>query len=172
MGLLGSETFDSFRDLLEHHLQDLYDAEARVIGLCPSFRDTASDTQLKNRFEEMERESKIRRERLEDVLNRAGFDQKRETCEAMKGLIKEASEMADAKGDPAVIDAALIQSANRLLHYFIAGYGAARCQLIAAGHQDLGDLLETSLNEANHGDEKFADLATDLINKKAAMATA
>lgn len=172
MGLLGSETFDSFRDLLEHHLQDLYDAEARVIKLCPDFQAKADDPQLKSQFEAMERQAKVRRERLEDVLKQAGFEQQRETCEAMKGLIKEASEMADATGDAAVIDAALIQSANRLLHYFIAGYGAARCQLQAAGHEDLGKLLDTSLEDARQNDESFANLAVDVINKKAAMATA
>jgi len=48
------------------------------------------------------------------------------TCEAMKGLVEEGSEVISAKADPNVKDAALIAAAQRVEHYEIAGYGTAR----------------------------------------------
>jgi ferritin-like metal-binding protein YciE len=44
----------------------------------------------------------------------------------MEGLIAEGKEMLEEDGDPAVIDAALIASSQRVEHYEMAGYGCVR----------------------------------------------
>ena len=170
MGLLGSEHFDSMRDLITHQLQDLYDAEARLISTYPKMIDKASDPQLKQQLTSDLEMAKVQRERLKGVMERYDINAERETCEAMKGLIKEAGGMLDAKGEPAVIDAALIMSAQRLLHYKLAGYGSARCQFAAEGRDDLAGLLDQTVDEVHASDKSFAELATSVINKHAAAA--
>ena len=170
MGLLGSETFESMRDLLEHHLQDLNDAETRLLDAFGDLKQKASEPRLAALFGEQKQQAAADRERIEAALAGLGLEAERETCPAMKGLIKEAQEMVDATGDDQVIDAALIQSAQRLLHYKIAGYGSVRCQLAAEGEDDLARLMQKSLDDAKSADERLAELATEVVNSRAAAA--
>ena len=169
MGLLGSTEFNTLEDLLKHQLEDIYDAEKRLTNALPKMRDKATNTKLKTAFGEHLEETKVQVKRLEQAFEKLGWEAKRETCPAMKGLIKEGEEMIDAKGDVDVIDAALIASAQRVEHYEIAAYGSARCQASAMGRDDIADLLQQTLDEEHSTDSKLADLATEVINPKAAV---
>ena len=63
--------------------------------------------------------------RLEQVFKSIGKTASSKTCEAMKGLVEEGSEVINGTGDPNVKDTALIAAA-RVEHYEIAGYGTVR----------------------------------------------
>jgi ferritin-like metal-binding protein YciE len=170
MGLFGSEQFDSLEDLLKHNLQDIYDAETRLINTLPKLRDKATSARLKQEFDHHVATSEAQRGRLEQVLEGLNFAAERETCPAMKGLIEEAGEMLNAKGDNDAIDAALIMSAQRITHYEIAAYGSARCQTAALGRENLADMLQKSLDEEKAFDGRLAELAVEVCNPKAAVA--
>jgi ferritin-like metal-binding protein YciE len=94
----------------------------------------------------------------------------RETCDAMKGLIKEGSEIVDAVGDPNVKDAALISAAQRVEHYEIAGYGSARTFAQLLGHTTAVRLLQMTLDEEKSSDTRLTQLAENGINIKAESA--
>jgi ferritin-like metal-binding protein YciE len=61
--------------------------------------------------------------RLDEVFTKLNEDPKGETCEAMKGLVKEGEEFIHAKAEPEVRDAGLIGAAQRVEHDEMAGYG-------------------------------------------------
>jgi ferritin-like metal-binding protein YciE len=51
MGLFSSMTLNSLNDLLVVQLQDLYDAEQRLIKALPKMADAATNKQLKSAFQ-------------------------------------------------------------------------------------------------------------------------
>ena len=78
--------------------------------------------------------------------------------------------MLQAKGDSNVKDAALIAAAQRVEHYEIAGYGAARQFAKQTGHQDIAELLQQTLEEEGNADHKLTEVAESLVNPEAAVA--
>src|ERR1700712_1010554 len=98
MGLFGNATFNSLNDLLIEQLQDLYDAEHRLIEALPLMSEAASSSELKNAFDMHLDETRGHVRRLEQVFSLLGVAPERQTCPAMKGLIKEGQEMIDADG--------------------------------------------------------------------------
>jgi ferritin-like metal-binding protein YciE len=166
-----SPTFDSFDSLFLDQLQDLYDAEERLVKALPKMADAAHNRELKTAFRDHLSETKNQVRRLEKVFKMLGESTKGKTCAAMKGLIQEGEEMIDAKGDPNIRDAALIAAANRVEHYEIAAYGTARTFAQYLGRQDAADLFQESLDEERAADKKLTELAEGFINVKAQLAS-
>lgn len=74
-------------------------------------------------------------------------------------------------GGPEALDANLIAAAQYVEHYEIAGYGSAHAWAIELGEEEVADLLEQSLAEERETDEKLDELATTVINARAAGGT-
>ncbi len=169
MGLFtSSAALNSFDELLVEQLQDLYDAEQRLTKALPKMAGAAHSPALKSAFEEHLRQTQNQVTRLEQVFRSLGKSAQSKTCEAMKGLIEEGSEVISGEGDPDVKDAALIAAAQRVEHYEIAGYGTVRTFAQRLGRQDAARLLQETLDEEAETDKKLTALAEKAINPKAA----
>lgn len=164
MGLLGNFQFNNLNDLFVEQLQDLYDAEKRLTEALPMMRDAASSPQLKDAFQLHTAQTEQHARRLEQIFSQMGLEPKRETCAAMKGLIKEGSEMIDAEGDSHVKDAALIAAAQRVEHYEMAGYGSVRTFAQQLGLQDIARVLQQTLDEEGQTDQKLTQIAENAVN--------
>ncbi len=167
MGIFGSTEFNNLQDLFEQQLCDLYDAEKRLVEALPKMSKAAHSAELKRAFDSHLTETKTHVDRLEGVFKRIGKKPSRETCEAMKGLIKEGEEMAHAKGDEAVCDAALIAAAQRVEHYEIAGYGTLRSFAQRLGLAEVAQTLQTTLDEEGNADKKLTQIAESTVNVNA-----
>ena len=170
MALFSTMELTNLQDLLVEQLRDLYDAENRLVDSLPKMEEAASDRQLKDAFRDHLKETKNHVSRLEAAFKELGEESKRESCEAMKGLVKEAEQMVEAKGDPAVKDAALIAAAQRVEHYEMAGYGAARSIADQLGHHKVAQLLQETLSEEGNADKTLTKVAESWINVQAAQA--
>ena len=131
----------TIEDLFVEQIKDLYDAEQRLVKALPKMAESATNSELRSAIEDHLTQTEGHVQRLEQVFAELGQDPAKETCEAMKGLIKEGDEMMDIK-DPAIRDAALIAAANRVEHYEIAGYGTARTLATGLGLSQSPRLLE------------------------------
>ncbi len=171
MGLFSSMALKSFDDLFVEQLQDLYDAEQRLVKALPKMADAAHSPALKNAFTEHLRQTEGHVSRLEQVFKMLGKSASSKACEAMKGLVEEGQEAISATGDPNVKDAALIAAAQRVEHYEIAGYGTVRTFAQRLGRQDAARLLQQTLDEEAATDKKLTSLAEQSINPKAAART-
>jgi ferritin-like metal-binding protein YciE len=169
MGLFTNLHFDSFEDLFVDQLQDLYDAEQRLVDALPKMADAAHNPSLRAAFEQHLRETENHVNRLERVFQSIGLEAGGKTCAAMKGLVSEGGEMIDATGDPDVKDAALIAAAQRVEHYEIAAYGTARAFARRLGKQQAALLLQQTLDEEAATDKKLTQLAESSVNVHAAM---
>jgi ferritin-like metal-binding protein YciE len=160
-------TFNSLHDLFVNQLEDLYDAEKRLINALPKMADAASSDELKHAFLHHLEETRVHAQRLESIFESLSMEPKRETCDAMKGLIKEGEGMIDAHGEVTVKDAALIAAAQRVEHYEMAGYGTVRAFANQLGLSDASRTLQLTLNEEQSADKTLTRLAEAGINAHA-----
>ncbi len=167
MSWFTSTQLDSLDDLFLDQIQDLYDAEQRLVQALPKMADAAHQQSLKGAFQNHLRETQNQVKRLERVFQAVGQAPKAKTCEAMKGLVAEGQEAIDAEGDPDVKDAALIAAAQRVEHYEIAAYGTARTFARRLGKESAVRLLDETLAEEKSADQKLTQLAESGINQKA-----
>src|SRR5690349_10610655 len=112
---------NSLRDLFLEELRDLYSAETQLVDALPKMAEAASSNQLKTAFEHHLEQTRGHVSRLENIFQEIGEKAAGETCEAMKGLIKEGEVLIKAQGPADVRDAGLIGAAQRVEHYEIAG---------------------------------------------------
>jgi len=172
MGLFTNIELNSLEDLLIEQLKDLYDAENRLTEALPKMAEAAYTPSLRKAFLSHLEETKNHVLRLDQAFAALGREAERNTCQAMKGLISEGSEVIDAKGEAIVRDAALIAAAQRVEHYEMAGYGSARTFAQQLNLPNVAALLQRTLDEEGAADQKLTELATTEINSEASRTSA
>ena len=150
----------SLQDVFIHELQDLYDAENQLLQALPKMAQAASNQELREAFEHHLDETRDHAQRLDEIFGQLGIRGSGETCEAMRGLIKEGEKTIAMDGDPTAKDAALIASAQRVEHYEIAAYGTARTLAGELDHDEAQDLLDQTLDEESNADKLLTKIAT------------
>src|SRR4029079_3224685 len=96
---------NSLQDVLAEQIEDLHSAEQQLIEALPKMASAASSDDLRSAFQEHLGETRGHLERLNDLLPTVGMQSPSETCEAMKGLIREGEKVITAEGDPMAKDA-------------------------------------------------------------------
>jgi len=167
MGLF-TKDIATFDDLFLHQLQDVYYAEHQITKALPKMTEKATDAGLKQGFETHLRETEGQIVRLERIFGLLGEEAKAVGCPAIDGIIKEANEVAADIADKAVLDAALIASAQAVEHYEITRYGSMIAWSEELGRDAIGKLLTTNLNEEKAADKKLTTIGEKKVNLKAA----
>jgi ferritin-like metal-binding protein YciE len=161
----------SFEDLFHHELKDLYSAEKQLTKALPKMAKAASNEELRQAFEEHLQETEGHVERLEQIFQQLDIPTTRvQKCKAMEGLIEEGKEIMEEDMEPELLDAALICAAQRVEHYEMAGYGCARTFAQRLGHNEIADLLQTTLDEEGNADKKLTEIAESVVNQEAETA--
>ncbi len=158
---------NSLHDLYVHQLKDLYSAESQLIDALPDMAAEAKHPDLQKGFRDHLVQTKEQKQRLEQIAKNLGEDLSGETCQAMKGLIKEGQEMIKQKATDPVKDAGLIASAQRVEHYEIAGYGTVCTFAEMLGRDDDLKLLKRTLSEEKDTDEKLNRIAKQTVDPAA-----
>lgn len=158
---------NSLRDVLTESVRDLYSAETQLIKALPKMAKAATTPELKEAFTTHLEETKQQAVRLEKVCELLGVKPKGKVCKAMKGLVEEGAEIMAEKGEPSAIDAALIEAAQKVEHYEIAGYGTCAAFATVLGEIDVAELLRETLEEEKTTDENLTALAEGLVNDEA-----
>jgi ferritin-like metal-binding protein YciE len=161
MSLFSKTELASPHDLFSLKLQDLYDAEQRLVEALPKMAEAASDRTLRAAFQSHLKETQQQVARLEKVFGEIGSEPKRHTCHAMKGLIAEGNEIISAKGDARVKDEALVAAAQCVEHYEIASYRAMRDLAERLGHDEAGGLFRTTLDEELAADKTLREITRE-----------
>jgi ferritin-like metal-binding protein YciE len=159
---------NSLHALYTERLRDLYSAESQIIEALPKMVDVAEHDELRDAFSTHLEQTRQHKRRLEQIFDDLGESPKGEKCRGMEGLIEEADNMIKEKPDPEVLDAALIDSAQHVEHYEMAGYGTVRTYAEMLGYESHAELLQTTLDEEKETDELLTELAESSINIDAA----
>jgi ferritin-like metal-binding protein YciE len=155
---------ENLQDLYIHELKDLYSAERQIIQALPKMIKAASSDKLRAGFQEHLKQTEEHAKRLEKILSNHAHTTRGKKCKGIEGVIAEGAEIVEEEADSEVRDAGLISAAQRVEHYEIAGYGAARTYAELTGDSEAAQLLQTTLNEEAETDKKLSHLAKSEIN--------
>lgn len=158
---------ESMEELFLEQIEDLYDAEERLVKALPKMAEASTSTSLRQAFESHLRQTEGHVTRLETIFRQMNKTPKGETCDAMKGLVSEGQDMVSHIDQSPLRDAGLIAAANRVEHYEIAAYGTVRTYARRLGFQDQAELLNQTLQEEGDTDKKLTTLAESYVNEEA-----
>lgn len=148
--------------LFQQELQDIYDAENRLVKALPKMAKAATTPELQEALGEHLQVTKGHLERLKQVFEQCGFPAKAKTCAGMKGLVEEGEEVISEVGGSSLGDAAIIGAAQRVEHYEIAAYGTIRAMAEQLGNNEAAALLQQTLDEEKEADEKLNEIALQI----------
>lgn len=161
------DKLNNLEDLFHHQLKDIYHAETQLIEALPQMRDEAASQELKNAISDHLEETENQKKRLTDIAKTIDIELSGESCEAMKGLIREAKSFISEDAEDIVRDAGIIADAQRIEHYEISAYGTALQFAQALNHQVAETKLQQTLNEEKDADQRLSIIAEQTINPQA-----
>ena len=168
MGIF-TKDIKTMEDLLIHGLQDIYYAEQQITKSLPKMINEATNRELSQGLKTHLEETNKQIERLDEVFKKLGQSPKGTQCPAIDGIIKEADEVAGEVEDKAVLDAAIVASAQAVEHYEMCRYGTLIAWAQALGHDEIVRFLTTNLNEEKAANTKLNTVALRKgVNSKAA----
>jgi ferritin-like metal-binding protein YciE len=154
-------------DLYLHVLQDIYYAENQIKKALPDMIEKATNRELTATFKAHLGETEKQIERLDQAFQLLGKEPKGTTCPAIDGIIDEANEIVGECEDKHVLDTALLAAAQAVEHYEITRYGTMIAWSEELGHDAIGKLLTTNLNEEKAADKKLTAIAEKKVNLRA-----
>ncbi len=154
------------QELFLDELKDIYSAEKQAIRAYPRIAKAVSSDELKQALQTHLEQTKGQLERLDRVFEVLEKRSGGKTCEAMKGLLEEASESIEEIDKGPVLDAAIIAAAQRIEHYEIAAYGTVATLAGAMGQNEIHDLLAQTLQEEKDTDQLLTGVS-ESVNSEA-----
>lgn len=117
---------DTFEELFEETLRDIYYAEKAILKGLPKMAKKATSKDLAAAFTAHYEETEQQVVRLEEIFEGMGKKARGKKCPAIDGILEEGAEiMKDAK-DATVRDAGMLAAAQAVEHYEISRYGTLR----------------------------------------------
>lgn len=157
----------TMQDLFLEEIRDLYDAEKQITKALPKMAKATETEELREAFNEHLEQTRGQIDRLEQIFSALGEKPGGVKCKGMEGVISEGDEMVQLTETGPVRDAGLIAAAQRVEHYEMAGYGAARTFAQLLGHEDAANLLDETLDEERTTDERLTEIAESMVNEQA-----
>lgn len=158
---------ESLHTLYVERLRDMRDAEDQILEALPKMIERVQHLELRTALERHLGETRQHAARLEQIFDELDESPSGKKCKGIAGLLEEADDLANEKGHPGVIDAGIIDAAQHVEHYEIAGYGTLCTFAGLLGYDQQQELLETSLNEEKKANDTLTDLAELTINRDA-----
>lgn len=155
-------------DLFEHGLKDIYYAEKRILRALPKMIKAARDPGLKQALESHRDETLTHVDTLETVFDMIGKRAKAEKCDAIDGILEEATGLLEDFGGSETSDAAIVFSAQAVEHYEITRYGSLVAFATALGLGDAAKELKRVLDQEYAADKALSGMAESGINRAAA----
>jgi len=162
---------DTLEKLFVEELKDLYSAEKQITKALPKMIKASESEELKAAFESHLEETNTHVQRLEQIGQILGKSLRGKTCDGMKGVLSEGSEVVEEVSEGIVRDVGIISAAQRVEHYEMAGYGAVHAYAILLGQDEIAALLEETLREEKAADSKLSKIAKS-VNSEALGAAA
>ena len=154
------------KELLETDLQYLYNSEKQIVRSMVKLSKIAADPDLRKAINELLERTKGHIQNLESIFEDLEFKCRGKKSKGMEGILEEAKEITAKSGhlEPSVIDAALIATTQRALHYNIATYRLLMTYAKLIGNQYVAELLNSSLDYDIRTDRKLLRIATRRVN--------
>jgi ferritin-like metal-binding protein YciE len=106
--------------------------------------------------------------RIEEAFDSLELKPKGKHCAGMAGILEEGSDLLEADGEDAVLDAGFIAGCQRVEHYEITAYGSLIAWAKTLGYSTAASLLTANEREEKAADAKLSRLAESVVNRDAA----
>ncbi len=154
-----------FREFFLDALKDIYWAEKALQKSLPKLMNASTDKKLARAFERHEKETARQIETLEQVFELMGEKASGKKCDAMEGLLSEASSVIDdTEKESCIRDAGLILAAQKVEHYEIATYGTLVAFARQMEEDKIANLLQRILDEEKKADCLLTEVAEGSVN--------
>src|ERR1700722_17970806 len=152
------------RELFSEELKDAYSAEKQALRCMQKALKMASAPALREGIQVHIEQTQVQIERVEQAMEKMEIRPGRKVCEAMRGLVEEAThEIAEQDGKGPILDLVIVASMQRIEHYEIAAYGTDIALAKALGEKELVDLLTLTLEEEKQTDLKLTEVTEQHI---------
>ncbi len=157
----------TLKDLFLNELADMYDSEHQIQRALPKLAEAATCEKLKKALLSHQKESEGQIKHLDEVFASAGAKPHGKACDATVGMLKETHDLvAHFKGSP-VLNAALVNAAQKIEHYEIASYGGLHEWAVLLGNKKGAELLKSILAEEKAANDALTALARSTCNPEA-----
>ena len=172
MGLF-TKDIETFEDLFLHQLQDVYYAENQITKALPKMVDKATDKRFAPRVRNASRRGrKLKSNGLKRSSTCLAKKPRRPRAPRSTASSRKRTKLQARSPDKAVLDAALIASAQAVEHYEITRYGTLVVWAKQIGRADIAAILKETLDEEYATDDKLTKMAESKLNAKAEAVTA
>jgi ferritin-like metal-binding protein YciE len=154
-----SGNIDNLRELYTTQLRYLLSTEDQIATALPKMIEAATDVTLKHGLQAHLRETEVQAQRLKTILTDLSDSDSDKKCAVTSALISAGETTIKAANDDAVRDAGIIASAQKIEHFEIASYGAAREWANLLGETRQAALLEQTLQEEIHADKVLTEVS-------------
>lgn len=154
------------RGLYINELQEARSFERQIASAFGELEERATDPDLRRVLTEEGPEARGHAEALAELLRGHGEEADAHHDAALEAMLDEAHAWSGAIEDPAVRDAALIASAQRVQHSEIAVFGSPAAWAGRLGLPDR-ERLEAILEAGKRADAKLTELALRRVNAQA-----
>jgi ferritin-like metal-binding protein YciE len=157
---------ETARELFEHELRDIYDAEHKLIKALEKMAKDASDDQLSNAFHEHRGVTQQQARRLERVFQLVDRAPRREACAGINGLIEEYQKFnKEEDPSPVVRDVFALGAALKVESYEISAYKSLIKLANQLGLIEATSLFEDSLREEQEAAREVEEMS-EILGKK------
>jgi ferritin-like metal-binding protein YciE len=152
------------RELLCEELKDAYSAEKQGLRCMQKALKMASGPALRESVEMHIEQTQVQIERIEQAMEKLEVRPGRKVCEAMRGLVEEAThEIGEQDGKGPILDLVIVAGMQRIEHYEIAAYGTDVALAKALSEKEVVDLLTLTLEEEKQTDLKLTKVTEQHI---------
>lgn len=139
---------DSGKELFEHELRDIYDAEHKLVNALETMAKKVENPELSKSFSEHRTVTQGQIERLDKVFGLIDRAPRREACDGINGLISEFSGFVkDESPSAPVLNVFATAAAQKVEHYEICAYKSLIKLADTLGLSEAAELFEQSLKE-------------------------
>lgn len=170
--MAGTATIDNFMTMYVNELQELHSAKDQMEELLDTLVDAVENNNVRQELNRYRQQVEQHRNELISILERCEASPVAHEDEAMEALVNETQKMRKVSGAPALRDAGLVASLQRLIHHQIAGLGTAASYAKTLGRQSEAEVLARITNDDKAIDETLSRLAKESLNPVAAHAQA
>ncbi|GAA3964920.1 ferritin-like domain-containing protein [Pedobacter ginsengiterrae] len=169
-GKTGKMENSEFHEFFVDELKDIYWAEKHLVKALPKMKKAATSPELAAAFEKHTQETQVHIDTLEQVFALLEEKAVAKKCDAMAGLLEEATGIIeDTDAGTMIRDAGLILAAQKVEHYEIATYGTLKVFAENMGHTEVADLLTQTLENEKGTDVALTECAVSFVNQAAAQ---
>ena len=162
------EITSALQELFIDEIKDIYWAEKHLTKALPKMEKAATSDVLKKAFATHLKQTNGHVSRLEKVFRLLGKKAQAKKCDAMAGLVEEASSIIeDTEKGTATRDVGLIMAAQKVEHYEIATYGSLTQLAKTLELEEIKTILGSTLNEEKLTDELLTQIAEESVNYEA-----